>query len=147
MNRSKNSHFINPWLTLVVVCFAQFMVVLDATVVNVALPSIQTDLGISDSSLQWVINGYTLMFGGFLLLGGRMADLIGRRRLFVAGTLIFTVASLINGLASSDTMLIGARALQGFGAAMVSPAALSIITTSFREGEQRTKALAVWGAI
>ena len=87
------------------------------------------------------------MFGGFLLLGGRMADLIGRRRLFVAGTVIFSVASLINGLATSDTMLIGARALQGFGAAMVSPAALSIITTTFREGEQRTKALAVWGAI
>ena len=123
------------------------MVVLDATVVNVALPSIQTDLDISDSSLQWVVNGYTLMFGGFLLLGGRMADLIGRRRLFVAGTAIFAVASLLNGLATSDTMLIGARALQGFGGALVSPAALSIITTTFAEGEQRTKALAVWGAI
>jgi EmrB/QacA subfamily drug resistance transporter len=149
MKRSLNSQLssVSPWLTLVVVCFAQFMVVLDATVVNVALPSIQTDLDISSSSLQWVVNGYTLMFGGFLLLGGRMADLIGRRRLFVAGTVIFSVASLINGLAASDTMLIGARALQGFGAAMVSPAALSIITTSFREGEQRTKALAVWGAI
>jgi EmrB/QacA subfamily drug resistance transporter len=138
---------VNPWLTLVVVCFAQFMVVLDATVVNVALPSIQTDLGISNSSLQWVVNGYTLMFGGFLLLGGRMADLIGRRRLFVAGTAIFAFASLLNGFATSDTMLIGARALQGFGAALVSPAALSIITTTFREGEERTKALAVWGAI
>ncbi len=149
MKRSLNSHLssVNPWLTLVVVCFAQFMVVLDATVVNVALPSIQTDLGFSDSSLQWVVNGYTLMFGGFLLLGGRMADLIGRRRLFVAGTAIFAFASLLNGLATSDTMLIGARALQGFGAALVSPAALSIITTTFREGEQRTKALAVWGAI
>ena len=147
MKRSTHSHFSNPWLTLVVVCFAQFMVVLDATVVNVALPSIQTDLDISDSSLQWVVNGYTLMFGGFLLLGGRMADLLGRRRLFVAGTAIFAVASLINGLATSDTMLIGARALQGFGGALVSPAALSIITTTFAEGEKRTKALAVWGAI
>ena len=149
MKRSINSQLssINPWLTLVVVCFAQFMVVLDATVVNVALPSIQTDLDFSDSSLQWVVNGYTLLFGGFLLLGGRLADLIGRRRLFVVGTAIFGVASLINGLATSDTMLIGARALQGFGAALVSPAALSIITTTFREGEQRTKALAVWGAI
>jgi EmrB/QacA subfamily drug resistance transporter len=146
MKRSANSHF-NPWLTLVVVCFAQFMVVLDATVVNVALPSIQTDLDISDSSLQWVVNGYTLMFGGFLLLGGRMADLLGRRRLFVAGVTIFAGASLLNGLATSDTMLIGARALQGFGGALVSPAALSIITTTFREGGERTKALAVWGAI
>jgi EmrB/QacA subfamily drug resistance transporter len=147
MNRSTHSHFINPWLTLVVVCFAQFMVVLDATVVNVALPSIQTDLSVSDSSLQWVINGYTLMFGGFLLLGGRMADLLGRRRLFVAGVAIFTFASLLNGLATSESMLIGARALQGFGGALVAPAALSIITTTFTEGEQRTKALAVWGAI
>ena len=146
MNRSTHSHF-NPWLTLVVVCFAQFMVVLDATVVNVALPSIQTDLAISDSSLQWIVNGYTLMFGGFLLLGGRLADLLGRRRLFVAGVVIFSAASLINGLASSGEMLIGARALQGFGGALVSPAALSIITTTFSEGEQRTKALAVWGAI
>ena len=149
MKRSFNSQLssVNPWLTLVVVCFAQFMVVLDATVVNVALPSIQTDLDISNSSLQWVVNGYTLMFGGFLLLGGRMADLIGRRRLFVAGTAIFAFASLLNGFATSDTMLIGARALQGFGGALVSPAALSIITTTFAEGEKRTKALAVWGAI
>jgi EmrB/QacA subfamily drug resistance transporter len=146
MNRSTNSHF-SPWLTLVVVCFAQFMVILDATVVNVALPSIQTDLGISDSSLQWIVNGYTLLFGGFLLLGGRAADLIGRRRLFVAGVAIFSVASLINGLATSGEMLIGARALQGFGAALVSPAALSIITTTFSEGAERTKALSVWGAI
>ena len=91
MNRSTHSHF-NPWLTLVVVCFAQFMVVLDATVVNVALPSIQTDLGVSDSSLQWIVNGYTLMFGGFLLLGGRLADLLGRRRLFLPGLVIFSAA-------------------------------------------------------
>jgi EmrB/QacA subfamily drug resistance transporter len=146
MKRSTNSHF-SPWLTLVVVCMAQFMVVLDATVVNVALPSIQTDLNISDSSLQWIVNGYTLLFGGFLLLGGRAADLLGRRRLFIAGVVIFAVASLINGLATSGTMLIGARALQGFGAALVSPAALSIITTTFAEGQERTKALSVWGAI
>jgi EmrB/QacA subfamily drug resistance transporter len=146
MNRSTHSHF-NPWLTLVVVCFAQFMVVLDATVVNVALPSIQGDLAISDTSLQWIVNGYTLMFGGFLLLGGRAADLIGRRRLFIAGVTIFSVASLINGLATSGDMLIGARALQGFGGALVAPAALSIITTTFAEGDQRTKALSAWGAI
>lgn len=146
MNRSTNSHF-SPWLILVIVCFAQFMVVLDATVVNVALPTIQTDLNISDSSLQWIVNGYTLLFGGFLLLGGRAADLIGRRRLFVAGVAIFSIASLINGLATSGEMLIGARALQGFGAALVSPAALSIITTTFAEGSERTKALSVWGAI
>ena len=146
MNRSTNSHF-NPWITLVVVCFAQFMVVLDATVVNVALPSIQGDLHISDSSLQWIVNGYTLMFGGFLLLGGRAADLIGRRRLFIAGVAIFSAASLINGLATSGEMLIGARALQGFGGALVAPAALSIISTTFAEGDQRTKALSAWGAI
>jgi EmrB/QacA subfamily drug resistance transporter len=138
---------INPWLALVVVCMGQFMVVLDATVVNVALPSIQTDLGISDSSLQWVVNAYTLFFGGFLLLGGRMADLIGRRTLFLAGIGVFSVASLANGLAQSEEMLIGARALQGLGGAMLSPAALAVITTTFAEGADRTKALSAWAAI
>ncbi|MEA2329973.1 MAG: hypothetical protein QOH58_111 [Thermoleophilaceae bacterium] len=146
MNRSSNSHF-NPWLALIVVCFAQFMVVLDATVVNVALPSIQTDLEISDSSLQWVINAYTLLFGGFLLLGGRAADLLGRRRLFLAGVTVFSVASLVNGLASSEEMLIAGRAMQGLGGALVSPAALAVITTTFAEGAERTKALSVWAAI
>ena len=137
----------NRWVVLVIVCLAQFMVVLDATVVNVALPSIQTDLGFSAANLQWVINAYTLVFGGFLLLGGRAGDLFGRRRLFLAGVAIFSAASLLNGLATSEGWLVGARALQGLGGALVSPAALSIITTTFAEGEERTKALGVWSAI
>jgi EmrB/QacA subfamily drug resistance transporter len=131
----------------VVVCLGQFMVVLDATIVNVALPSIQTDLRISDDSLQWIVNAYTLLFGGFLLLGGRAADLIGRRTLFMAGIAVFTFASFLNGLATSETMLIGGRALQGLGGALLSPAALAVITTSFDEGPARTKALSVWAAI
>ena len=137
----------NRWLVLVIVCLAQFMVVLDATVVNVALPSIQADLGFSAADLQWVINGYTLIFGGFLLLGGRAGDLFGRRRLFLMGVAIFSFASLLNGLATSDVWLVAARGLQGLGGALVSPAALSIITTTFAEGEDRTKALGVWSAI
>jgi len=137
----------NRWLVLVLVCFAQFMVILDATIVNVALPSIQRDLGFSVGDLQWVINGYTLLFGGFLLLGGRAADLFGRKRLFLAGVALFTLASLANGLAQTPEMLVVARAAQGLGAALVSPAALSIITTTFAEGPDRTKALGVWGAI
>jgi EmrB/QacA subfamily drug resistance transporter len=135
------------WLALVVVCFAQFMVVLDATIVNVALPSIQKDLSLSPTDLQWIINSYTLMFGGFLLLGGRAADLVGRRTLFVAGVAVFSAASLLDALSTSGTMLILARGLQGLGGALVSPAALSIITTTFAEGEERTRALGVWGAI
>jgi EmrB/QacA subfamily drug resistance transporter len=146
MERSKHPHF-NPWLALIVVCFGQFMVVLDATIVNVALPAIQADLKVSDSSLQWVVNSYTLFFGGFLLLGGRAADLIGRRTLFIAGVVLFSVASLANGLASSETMLIAGRAAQGLGGAMLSPAALSVITTSFAEGSERTKALSVWAGV
>jgi EmrB/QacA subfamily drug resistance transporter len=137
----------SPWLVLVLVCFAQFMVVLDATIVNVALPSIQHDLHFSAASLQWVVNGYTLVFGGFLLLGGRAGDLFGRKRLFLIGVAVFTAASLLNGLAQSSEMLIAARALQGLGAALVSPAALSIITTTFADGPERTKALGVWGGI
>jgi EmrB/QacA subfamily drug resistance transporter len=137
----------NRWLVLVIVCLAQFMVILDATVVNVALPSIQRDLGFTGASLQWVINGYTLIFGGFLLLGGRAGDLFGRRRLFLIGVAIFSLASLLNGLATSDTWLVATRGLQGLGGALVSPAALSIITTTFEEGEDRTKALGVWSAI
>jgi EmrB/QacA subfamily drug resistance transporter len=146
MNRSENSHF-NPWLATIVVCLGQFMVVLDATIVNVALPSIQGDLGISDDSLQWIVNAYTLLFGGFLLLGGRAADLIGRRTLFIAGVTVFSTASFLNALASSEAMLIGGRALQGLGGALLSPAALAVITTSFDEGAARTKALSVWAAI
>ena len=137
----------NRWLVLVLVCLAQFMVVLDATITNVALPSIQEDLNFSQGSLQWVINAYTLVFGGFLLLGGRAGDLFGRKRIFLAGVVIFTVASLANGLSQSGEMLIACRALQGLGAALVSPAALSIITTTFAEGEDRAKALGVWSAI
>jgi EmrB/QacA subfamily drug resistance transporter len=137
----------NRWLVLVIVCVAQFMVVLDATIVNVALPSIQHGLHFSPSSLQWTVNAYTLVFGGFLLLGGRAADLFGRQLLFIAGVVIFTGASLLNGLATTSNLLIGGRALQGLGAALVSPAALSIVTTTFAEGRERTRALGVWSAI
>jgi EmrB/QacA subfamily drug resistance transporter len=138
---------VNRWLVLVLVCIAQFMVILDATIVNVALPSIQHGLHFSASSLQWIVNAYTLIFGGFLLLGGRASDLLGRQRLFVAGIVVFTAASLLNAVATSSGVLIGGRALQGLGAALVSPAALSIITTTFEEGAERTKALGVWSAI
>ncbi len=123
------------------------MVVLDATIVNVALPSIQRGLHFSSSSLPWVVNGYTLVFGGFLLLGGRAADLLGRKRLFIAGVTLFSLASLLNGLAQSSGMLIAGRGLQGLGAALVSPAALSIITTTFTDTQERTRALGVWSAI
>jgi EmrB/QacA subfamily drug resistance transporter len=140
-------HTTNPWVVLVLICVAQFMVILDATIVNVALPSIQQDLHLSEGNLQWIVNAYTLVFGGFLLLGGRAGDLLGRKRLFLIGLVIFTTASLLDGLATSEGMLIGARALQGLGAALVSPAALSIISTTFREGAERARALAVWAAI
>ena len=138
---------VNRWFILVIVCVAQFMVVLDATIVNVALPSIQHGLHFSPVSLQWIVNVYTLFFGGFLLLGGRASDLFGRQRLFMVGLAVFTGASLLNGVATSSGMLIGGRALQGFGAALVSPAALSIVTTTFAEGKERTKALGIWSAI
>src|SRR4051794_7196661 len=137
----------NRWVTLVLVCLAQFMVILDATIVNIALPTIQEDLHFSQADLQWVVNSYTLLFGGFLLLGGRAADIVGRKKIFIAGTIVFSVASLLNGLATSSEMLIAFRALQGLGGALVSPAALSIITTTFPEGPERTKALGVWSAI
>jgi EmrB/QacA subfamily drug resistance transporter len=137
----------NPWIVLVLVCLAQFMVILDATIVNVALPSIQTDLEMSDANLQWIVNAYTLLFGGFLLLGGRAGDLIGRKRIFLVGVVLFTLASLVCGLAQSEEWLIVARGIQGLGAAFVSPAALSIVTTTFAEGAERTKALGVWAAI
>jgi EmrB/QacA subfamily drug resistance transporter len=138
---------VNPNAVLAVVAFAQFMVVLDSTVVNVTLPTIKRDLGFSEQDLSWVLNAYTLMFGGFLLLGGRAADRLGRRRLFVAGIALFTAASLICGLAQSEAMLLAARGLEGLGGALVSPAALSIILTTFAEGTERNRALAVWGAI
>src|SRR4051794_9593515 len=143
----RGSHTTNPWLVLVLICLAQFMVILDATIVNVALPSIQKDLGLSEANLQWIISSYTLFFGGFLLLGGRAGDLLGRKRVFLVGLVIFTVASLLNGLATSSGMLIAFRAVQGLGAALVSPAALSIISTTFAEGKERAKALGVWAAI
>src|SRR5688572_30850721 len=135
------------WIALVLLCAAQFMVVLDASIVNVALPSIQTDLNFSQENLQWVVNAYTLVFGGFLLLGGRMADLLGRRRVFIGGLFLFSAASLLGGFATNEGQLIAARALQGLGAAIISPAALSIVTTTFAEGSERNKALGIWGAI
>jgi EmrB/QacA subfamily drug resistance transporter len=138
---------VNPWLVLTLVCIAQFMVILDATIVNVALPSIQRDLKVAEADLQWIVNSYTLMFGGFLLLGGRAGDLLGRKRLFLAGVVVFTGASFLNGIATSPEFLILARGLQGLGAAFIAPAALSILTTTFAEGEERTKALGVWAAI
>jgi EmrB/QacA subfamily drug resistance transporter len=141
------SAYRNPWLVLCLVCLAQFMVILDATIVNVALPSIQTDLDMSDADLQWVVNSYALVFGGFLLLGGRAGDLIGRKRVFLVGLVIFTVASLLNGLAPTSEALILFRGVQGLGAALIAPAALSIITTTFEEGAERTKAMGVWAAI
>jgi EmrB/QacA subfamily drug resistance transporter len=135
------------WVALALLCAAEFVVVLDASVVNVALPSIGRALHFSQDDLSWVVNAYTLTFGGFLLLGGRMADLLGRRRMFIAGIALFAVASLLGGLAQSDTWLVAARAVQGLGAAIVSPAALSLITTIFAEGAERNKALGVWGAV
>ena len=140
-------HSTNPWLVLVLICMAQFMVVLDATIVNVALPHIQSSLGFSEASLQWVINAYTLIFAGFLLLGGRAGDLLGRKRLFLVGLVIFTAASLLDGISTTSGELIGFRALQGLGAALISPAALSIISTTFAEGKERARALGVWAAI
>jgi EmrB/QacA subfamily drug resistance transporter len=136
-----------PWLTLAVVGAAFFMTVLDVAIVNVAIPSIQTDLNIREETVQWVITAYAITFGGFLLLGGRMADLLGRRRIFVGGLILFTLASLVCGLASSAGVLITARAVQGIGAAIISPAALSIVTTTFTEGAERNKALGIWGAL
>jgi EmrB/QacA subfamily drug resistance transporter len=132
------------WLALALLVAVQFMVVLDIAIVNVALPSIQTDLGFSQQNLQWVLSAYALFFGGFLLLGGRLADLLGRRRLFVAGLVLFTISSLLAGLAWSEASLIAARALQGLGAAVITPAALSILTTTFAEGKERNIALGAW---
>ena len=135
------------WLALALLCVVQFMVVLDIAIVNVALPSIKIDLGFSQGDLQWVISAYALVFGGFLLLGGRAADMLGRRRVFLVGIVVFSVASLFAGLAWSETSLIGARALQGLGAAIITPAALSILSTTFVEGRERNIALGAWGAV
>jgi EmrB/QacA subfamily drug resistance transporter len=135
------------WLALALLSAVQFMVVLDIAIVNVALPSIKVDLGFSQENLQWVISAYALVFGGFLLLGGRAADLLGRRRIFLLGVVVFTIASFLAGMAWSEGSLIGARAVQGLGAAIISPAALSILSTTFREGRERNIALGVWGAV
>ena len=135
------------WLALALLSAVQFMVVLDIAIVNVALPSIKDDLGFSQENLQWVISAYALVFGGFLLLGGRAADVLGRRRIFLAGLVVFTLASLLAGLAWSEGSLIGARAFQGLGAAIISPAALSILSTTFAEGRERNIALGAWGAV
>src|SRR6478609_7196234 len=134
------------WFALALIVVAQFMVVLDVAIVNVALPSIKTDLGFSQESLQWVITAYAIFFGGVLLLGGRLADLLGRRRMFMVGLALFTLFSLLDGLAWSEASLITFRSLQGLGAALLSPAALSILTTTFREGRERNLALGIWGA-
>ena len=135
-----------PWTTLILLGLAQFMVILDITVVNVALPSIAGDLGFAEGDLQWVITAYVLFTGGLLMLGGRATDLFGRRRVFLGGLATFTVASLASGLAPSPEALVAARAVQGFGAAMLTPGALSIVTTTY-SGGQRTAALAAWSAI
>jgi len=135
------------WKALALVCAAFFMTVLDVSIVNVALPTIGVKLHFSEGNLQWVVTAYALTFGGFLLLGGRAADYLGRRRVFMVGLALFTIASLVCGLANSEGMLIGARAVQGLGAAIISPATLSIITSLFDEGPERNKALGIWGAM
>lgn len=132
---------------LFLVCLAQFMVILDISIVNVALPSIHDSLGFSQTGLQWVVNAYTLTFAGFLMLGGRACDLLGRRRVFLVGTALFALASLACAVADDRTLLIGARAVQGLGAAIISPATLAILSTSFSEGYERNRALGVWGAM
>jgi EmrB/QacA subfamily drug resistance transporter len=134
-------------LALALLAMTQFVIVIDASIVNVALPSIGAHLHFSRDDLSWVVNAYTLTFGGFLLLGGRLADLLGRRRMFMIGLVVFSLASLAGGLAQSEAWLITARAVQGLGAAIVSPAALSIITTTFAEGAERNRALGIWGAV
>ena len=135
------------WLGLAALCAAFFMVILDVAIVNVALPTIQVDLDFSQQNLQWIVSAYALTFGGLLLLGGRIADLVGRRRVFITGVALFSAASLMAGLASTEATLIGARAFQGIGAALMTPAALSILMTTFAEGSERNKALGIWGAV
>ena len=144
---SPDPHEERKWFALALLCVTQFVVILDIAIVNVALPSIQDDLGFSDENLQWVISAYALVFGGFLLLGGRLADILGRRLVFMVGLVVFSVGSLLCGLAWSDEALIGARALQGLGAATITPSALSILTTTFTEGRERNIALGAWGAV
>src|SRR5213082_665476 len=134
------------WSALALIVTAQFMVILDVAIVNVALPSIKTDLGFSETSLQWVVSAYAIIFGGALLLGGRLADILGRRRLFVTGLALFATSSLLCGLAWSEASLIAFRAVQGLGGALLAPAALSLLMTTFREGRERNLALGIYGA-
>src|SRR6201994_1830575 len=134
-------------LALILLAMTQFVIVIDASIVNVALPSIGAHLHFARADLSWVVNAYVLTFGGFLLLGGRLADLVGRRRGVVVGLGVFSLASLAGGLAQSEAWLIGARAVQGLGAAMLAPAALSLVTATFAEGTERNKALSIWGAV
>src|SRR6187397_2272940 len=142
-----NDYESKRWEALALLCIAQFMVVLDASIVNIALPTIGDALDFSQDDLSWVVNAYVLTFGGFLLLGGRLADLLGRRRVFIAGLLVVAAASLAAGFSTNEGQLIAARAAQGLGAAIISPAALSIVTTTFRDGAERNKALGAWGAV
>src|SRR5437764_13389509 len=144
---TSTSSNVNRWRAFALLAVSYFMTIIDLTIVNVSLPTIGRNLHFSETSLQWVVTAYAITFGGFLLLGGRAADILGRRRVFLAGVVLFTTASLFCGLAWSEGVLIAARAIQGFGAAIISPAALSIITTTFEEGAERNKALGVWGAM
>jgi EmrB/QacA subfamily drug resistance transporter len=145
--RTTEQYLSRRWIALILLCVAQFVVVLDASIVNVALPSIGKGLHFTERNLPWVVNAYVIAFGGFLLLGGRAADLLGRRRIFMAGLVVVAVASLAAGFASTQAELIAARAAQGLGAAIISPAALSIVTTLFHDGAERNKALGAWGAV
>jgi EmrB/QacA subfamily drug resistance transporter len=145
--RTNQEYLDRRWTALILLCVAQFVVVLDASIVNVALPSIGRGLHFSEQNLPWIVNAYVIAFGGFLLLGGRAADLLGRRRVFMTGLLVVAAASLAAGFAATQGELIAARAAQGLGAAIISPSALSIVTTMFRDGAERNKALALWGAV
>src|SRR6202050_3295036 len=142
--KATSAHLRPP---LILPCLGQFMVILDVSVVNVALPAIRHGLGFSEQDLQWVVNAYTVTFAGFLLLGGRAADLLGRRRVFVGGLILFALSSLAGGLAQSQWMLIAARAIQGLGGAVVAPASLSILTTTFTEPSERHRVVGIWGAV
>ncbi len=144
---SEQNVYKNKWLALIILCLGDLMIVLDTTIVNVALPSIQQDLGFTASSLAWVVNAYMLTFGGFLLLGGRLGDLYGARKLFLIGLVLFTLASLACGFADSQTFLIIARAIQGLGGAVVSAVALSIVMNIFVEEKERAKAMGVFGFV
>jgi EmrB/QacA subfamily drug resistance transporter len=144
---STRDYLERRWTALILLCVAQFVVVLDASIVNVALPSIGKGLHFSEQNLPWVVNAYVIAFGGFLLLGGRAADLLGRRRVFMVGLVVVAVASLAAGFATTQGQLIAARAAQGLGAAIISPSALSIVTTLFQDGAERNKALGAWGAV